>query len=245
MEDVVASNACKGIVSTGELRRQLDRQLLTDADLDAFCLDTFPMVYRSFSAGMERQQKLNLLLARFPPEDILQSLCKLSASNIPRGSGSSRHAGPAVRRSLNLQMQCHLLCMVLGLLSIIFGSWQVIRSAIRAAIRTEPIVENSIASRPRTARPAYLTSQPPGALIVDVATGRVIGETPWRLSDGERLSPPRQVCLRKGGFLPQLLTFPPSTTMEQSLHIRLRVETGEATSSSQEETCYDTTPFVD
>lgn len=45
-----------------ELRRSLNADLRTDADLDAFCLVHFPDVFHRFSQGMERTQKLNLLM---------------------------------------------------------------------------------------------------------------------------------------------------------------------------------------
>lgn len=48
------------------LRRQLDQTLRTDADLDAFCLDYFPDVFRRFGTQMERTQKVNLLLQLVP-----------------------------------------------------------------------------------------------------------------------------------------------------------------------------------
>lgn len=48
---------------TAETRRSLNKFLRIDSSLDAFCLDYFPHVYRQFSAGMDRNGKLNLLLS--------------------------------------------------------------------------------------------------------------------------------------------------------------------------------------
>ncbi|MBL9044304.1 MAG: hypothetical protein JNM83_22025 [Myxococcales bacterium] len=48
---------------SGSVRQLLDSRLRTDADLDAFCLDCFPAVYRRFGKGMERTEKVNLLLS--------------------------------------------------------------------------------------------------------------------------------------------------------------------------------------
>ena len=41
---------------------QLLNQAPTDADFNAFCLDYFPDVQRQFGTGMDRVQKINLLL---------------------------------------------------------------------------------------------------------------------------------------------------------------------------------------
>lgn len=57
-------------LTTASLRELLNRMLQSDADLDAFCLDHFPDIKRRFTAGMERQQKLNLLLEGSQPAQI-------------------------------------------------------------------------------------------------------------------------------------------------------------------------------
>lgn len=44
------------------IRNQINISIRTDADFDAFCLDYFPQVHCRFSAGMDRTQKVNLLL---------------------------------------------------------------------------------------------------------------------------------------------------------------------------------------
>ena len=49
------------------LRQQLEARLRTDVAVDAFCLDYFPTVYHRFSKGMERTEKLNLLLSLEEP----------------------------------------------------------------------------------------------------------------------------------------------------------------------------------
>lgn len=46
-----------------QVRRQLDSVLRTDTKLDAFCLAYFPDVHRRFARGMERTDKVNLLLS--------------------------------------------------------------------------------------------------------------------------------------------------------------------------------------
>src|SRR5690349_8077571 len=51
-----------GVPTSASLRRLLLRILKIDAELDAFCLDFFPLVYAQFTDGMLRTRKLNLLL---------------------------------------------------------------------------------------------------------------------------------------------------------------------------------------
>jgi len=59
---------------SSSVRQQLDAQLRTDADFDAFCLDCFPTVYRRFGKGMERTEKVNLLLSLEEPSVVATQL---------------------------------------------------------------------------------------------------------------------------------------------------------------------------
>lgn len=58
----------------GLLRQQLEARLRTDVAVDAFCLDYFPTVYHRFSKGMERTEKLNLLLSLEEPSVVATKL---------------------------------------------------------------------------------------------------------------------------------------------------------------------------
>ncbi len=70
-----------GPLDRNQLRRRLDNVLRTDSDLNAFCLDYFPEVYRRFSGGMERTDKVNLFLQLAPePDTILDKLGAYSAT---------------------------------------------------------------------------------------------------------------------------------------------------------------------
>lgn len=60
--------------STAALRKTLETLLISDADLDAFCIDYFPEVYRRFTRGMDRVTKFNVLLERVSAVDILRQL---------------------------------------------------------------------------------------------------------------------------------------------------------------------------
>lgn len=55
---------------SGSVRQLIDFLLRTDADLDAFCLDCFPTAYRRFGKGMERTEKVNLLLSLEEPSAV-------------------------------------------------------------------------------------------------------------------------------------------------------------------------------
>lgn len=69
------------------LREQLLASLRTDPDLDAFCLDYFPEVHQRFSKGMDRVEKINLLLTLIDEAEVVRKL----AESV-RGSG---HAAPS------------------------------------------------------------------------------------------------------------------------------------------------------
>ena len=56
------------------LRKLLVAVLPIDSDLEAFCLDYFPDTKQKFSGGMDRTQKLNLLLESEDAQEIIQAL---------------------------------------------------------------------------------------------------------------------------------------------------------------------------
>ncbi len=58
------------------LRKLMEDTFRTDADFDAFVLDRFPVVHRKFAGGMNRIQKLNLLLESNDTSEILHALLK-------------------------------------------------------------------------------------------------------------------------------------------------------------------------
>lgn len=57
-----------------DLRKLLLQTLRTDSEQDAFVLDFFGDVYREYTAGMDRNQKVNILFERYQPDEILQAL---------------------------------------------------------------------------------------------------------------------------------------------------------------------------
>ncbi len=59
----------------------IDRNILTDGDLNAFCLDMYPNVSNEFSGSMTRTDKVNLLLTKekYNLERLIQILDKLGS----------------------------------------------------------------------------------------------------------------------------------------------------------------------
>lgn len=68
---------------SGSVRQLIDFLLRTDADLDAFCLDCFPTAYRRFGKGMERTEKVNLLLSLEEPSAVATKLQAWSVKRQP------------------------------------------------------------------------------------------------------------------------------------------------------------------
>jgi len=65
----------------GAARQRLGRALPTDADVVAFATDYFPHVASCFGDGMERTQKLNLLLERAEPDELSARLAQYRKAN--------------------------------------------------------------------------------------------------------------------------------------------------------------------
>ena len=56
--------------------------LLSDSDVDAFCSDYFPVAFRRFSNGMDRVQKITILLQFAEPERLTQLLQEWQEYNV-------------------------------------------------------------------------------------------------------------------------------------------------------------------
>ena len=85
------------------LRKLMEDTFRTDADFDAFVLDRFPVVHRKFAGGMNRIQKLNLLLESNDTSEILHALLKEKpalAVGLPEASASSTAAQPVTTPTL-------------------------------------------------------------------------------------------------------------------------------------------------
>lgn len=76
------------------LRKRIDALLLTDAELETFCLDYFPSTQSQFGRGMTRTEKVNLLLQQ---EDLASLADKLRVfSEQPPNMPESRVDSPWV-----------------------------------------------------------------------------------------------------------------------------------------------------
>ena len=84
-------------LSSPELRARLDELLIGDADFDAFVIDYFPAVYKRFTLGMDRVQKMNILRIHTDPQALSDALLKQERlSRAPFDDGGRRRP-PAER----------------------------------------------------------------------------------------------------------------------------------------------------
>ena len=70
----MSSSSTPAASTPAALRKLLNEILRTPADLDAFCVDHFPSVYRGFALGMDRTERVSLLLMNGDADEILARL---------------------------------------------------------------------------------------------------------------------------------------------------------------------------
>jgi len=70
----MSSSSTPAASTPAALRKLLNEILRTPADLDAFCVDHFPSVYRRFALGMDRTERVSLLLMNGDADEILARL---------------------------------------------------------------------------------------------------------------------------------------------------------------------------
>lgn len=202
--------------SSISLRRLIDKALVTDGDLDAFCLDYFFVVKRRFTSGMDRVQKVNLLLELADSESLCSRLSEYLASRRARAGQCARYAPPgAFSHMLPLKIS---LGGGLFLLAIIFGM----------KLHTSPTI----------------FSDPPNALIVHVASGYVLGRTPLSLDALSAGLPrrPLRVCLRLLGFRPEPLLIDFARKVDYRVSLRPVVDASSGRRQGEEDGCV---PVVD
>jgi len=88
------SPAAQVPVTRNLVRRAFFDTFLTDASGDAFCEDHFFSTYQQFSAGMEREQKVNVLLSREDPEVVFARLTEYLQTPTPRTTRSQLAVQP-------------------------------------------------------------------------------------------------------------------------------------------------------
>lgn len=231
MSSVQRSSLLPATVSTPQLRRILEQALPGDAEVDAFCIDYVPVVYRQYSSGMERTRKLNLLLAGTAPSELLELLHSYAPEIVSREIASLvplpllgvrrwRDAG----RSIGLGT---LATAAIGFIAIAFEPLVKIYRTSSGSIvsRQESPAPSSPDTNAGTEGPR-LTSEPSPAMIYAVPSGRYLGQTPWTPErvPNEKGTGAVQVCLRSPGFMPTLVKLEPlaEPPRSRSIHVRLQ-----------------------
>ena len=188
-----------GQVNRPILRQVLTNALRTDAELGAFCLDHFPSTYALFSQGMNREEKLNLLLEREHPYSIAKRLPSPTDDIFDQGSkfctGSCDH-NEVAKKNESLILKKGAIAG-LAILSII------ILSITSVLITRNPKALDESTTEELASDLVLLSSMPSGAEVWDLRTGHRLGKTPMRIA---RNSLPRQVCLKQPGWTDEMLT---------------------------------------
>lgn len=198
-------------LSRAGLRRLLEHTLRTDAELVAFCLDHFPGTQRLFSQGMDRQQKLNLLLER---EEIHHIAVRLKSDEdtathfVFDPVGIKSHSLPPSSSIVPLdesRIRLGLAVAVISLMGLVMivmvNGWHNRQRAYFGLTSLQPIFR----------------SDPSGAEIWDLRTGRFIGTTPWPI---EPSLLPSKVCFRHPASHDEVLLLTPGQTLDFVVELR-------------------------
>lgn len=190
--------------SVPQLRKLLRQALPGDSDLEAFCIDYFPDVYRRFSLGMDRQAKLSLLLLYAEPHRIRAALaavmrCETASTIRPsvllqdNGIDSASRASVDPLAALPFSNAPYRPLRLLGLSTL---------ALVFVGITIYTIHDHRDAPRTAVAS-VVLRSTPPGAEVWDLRKGRALGTTPLFIDPS---LPPVAVCLRSPGFHDEVLS---------------------------------------
>lgn len=236
-------------VSSAQLRSILDQAFLTDAELDAFCIDYVPRIYRQFGAGMERTRKLNLLLSGMAAADLLHALRQHVPDVVEGVIAQPSPALPPVsqRQRLRLKWPAPALVLLSAMLLAVFLIWSQARTRLEFGGRRVPqrllSAEIDEAGEPLTS--PVLTTEPPEALVYEVPSGKLLGKTPWTPAPGFHGT---EVCVRSPDFLPELVRLGPWAAQlgVHSLHVRLKKPSRtDPTRDTQEDVCRVPTPLLE
>lgn len=85
------------ILTRASVRKLLAAKLKTDSDSEAFCLDYFPKTADLFSSGMDRKQKVNLLLQREELGEIYRQLIAHDSETTVSVSVTSAKTAPSTK----------------------------------------------------------------------------------------------------------------------------------------------------
>lgn len=239
-------------VSRVQLRRLLDLALPNANDLEAFCLDCVPEVHHQFGSGMERTQKLNLLLASTRPEVLLAHLrAWLHTLDQQKLALTAPLLSPVADSRRWTRRHVLLGAALLG------GMLMVVLALGPCAPRNHLAAPSAAATPPDLSVPSYvstaavatpwLTSDPAAALVYAVPSGRSLGQTPWSPARSAAISPNGlQVCLRSAGFIPVLVTLESGADQPRPVHVRLQPEPRDAQKRDlEQEPCDVPTPIIE
>jgi len=222
-------------ISAPQLRGLLEQALLTDADFDAFCIDYAPDIYRRFSAGMERTQKMNLLLSGTAAPDLLAAL-KHRASGIAAGK-LTKPSPKQLRPTQRLPRRIAMALVAVVLLALLVG---------RFFLRTHPTRSTEPDDRAAVSpTPPRLTSEPAEGLVYAVPSGQLLGSTPWA-PDASYVG--TAVCVRSPGFVPALVKLEPrpEPSWFRPVHVRLQPQPRAGPLRDlKQETCHVPTPLLE
>ena len=258
----MAASPCEGFAlstSPDGLRQLLEEGLLTDSDLDAFCIDHFPAVYRQFAGSMDRTRKLNLLLILAPPDALLDHIRSYMQAvpghkpvkPLPRArlDRMPSRAVPDQTPPLSYCWQSwRLACFVASCLLIAALGSRLLRQPKRVdAAATVPAGSATARSAVPSEPAPLLTSEPTGALIFSDNTGGKLGQTPLFR---EQIAPTThsltsRLCLRAPGFVPVLVTLEPGSESSRPVHVQLQRTTRAAQQRALgQEPCNGPSPII-
>lgn len=235
-------------LSGSQLRSIIERALITDAELDAFCLDYAPDIHRQFSAGMERTRKLNLLLFGTDASDLLESLRHRAPELVNR---ELEKPSPQILQTKQ-RPSWRVRWLALVLVPVVFLSLFLHRlfprtppktGEVREQVRPLP-TEQAVAVSGSLESPR-LTSEPTEALVYAVPSGKLLGKTPWTPDPGFNRT---EVCVRSPGFLPALVKLGPRSEPSWFRSVRVRLQQPSRAGperDSSEEICHVPTPLPD
>lgn len=200
------------------VRRMIANSLPTDSEFEAFCIDHYMCVKCRFTNGMDRLQKVNLLLECVEIDDLAEKLQTPPAYSL---------LGLRERRTASLGIIGGLTLLLMSIVAWQYFTptqlhgWRPAASRLAHTAASarwpersdEPNVSSQL-DRGR-AGPLQLVTTPPGATVFDIASGRRLGTTPFLLPSTTEI----RLCLRLIGFQEQMVHWesPPSADLRYTL----------------------------
>ncbi len=231
-------------LSPTQLRSVLDQAFLTDAELDAFCIDYVPRIHRQFGAGMERTRKLNLLLSGMAAADLLHALRQHVPDVVDQVITQPVPAIPPLSKRRNLRLRWRAVVVLSALLLAVF----LIRFQPLALLKfgdmrvPQRLLFSGMDEVGEPPVSPVLTTEPTEALVYEVPSGKLLGKTPWTPAPSFHGT---EVCVRSPGFLPALVKLGPRSEPSWFRSVRVRLQQPSRAGpqrDSSEETCHVPTP---